>query len=96
MDTHPAVSESIALEVRRIIAETLHAPIESIGMDDSLDESRLGVDSLALIKLNVVLEERFDITLPDFVATEAAPPRTVQDVVAIVSGCVASRRGGAS
>lgn len=96
MDTHPAVSESIALEVRRILAETLHAPIESIGMDDSLDESRLGVDSLALIKLNVVLEERFDITLPDFVATEAAPPRTVQDVVSIVSGCVAARRGGAS
>jgi acyl carrier protein len=90
------VSESIALEVRRVIAETLRTPIESIGLDETLDESRLGVDSLSLIKLNVLLEERFEITLPDFVATEAAPPRTVRDVVAIVSGCVASRRGGAS
>lgn len=96
MDTHSPVSESITFEVRRIIAETLRTPIESVGLDATLDESRLGVDSLALIKLNVVLEERFDITIPDFVATEAAAPRSVRDVVAIVASRVAARRGGAS
>jgi acyl carrier protein len=96
VDAHSPVSESITFEARRIIAETLRAPIESVGLDATLDESRLGVDSLALIKLNVVLEERFDITIPDFVATEATAPRSVRDVVAIVASRVAARRGGAS
>lgn len=96
MDAQSPVSETITFEVRRIIAETLRAPIESVKLDETLDESRLGVDSLALIKLNVVLEERFDITIPDFVATEAGAPRTVNDVVAIVKSRVAARAGGAS
>lgn len=95
MDTHPP-AESIALEVRRVIAETLRAPIESIGLDDALDESRLGVDSLSLIKLNVLLEERFDITLPDFAAAEVEVPRRVRDVIQIVASRVAARRGGVS
>jgi acyl carrier protein len=95
MDTHPH-ADPIALEVRRILADTLRTPIEAIGLEDALDASRLGVDSLALIKLNVLLEERFDITLPDFAAAEADVPRTVRDVVAIVASRVAARRGGAS
>jgi acyl carrier protein len=96
VDIHSPQSESIAFEVRRIIAETLRAPVESIGLDLSLDDARLGVDSLALIKLNVVLEERFDITIPDFVAAEEAAPQKVRDVVAIVASRVAARRGGVS
>lgn len=96
MDTHAPLSESIAFEVRRIIAETLKAPLESVGLDDTLDEARLGVDSLALIKLNVVLEERFDITIPDFVTTEVAPPKSVRDVVVLVASRVSAQRGGVS
>lgn len=96
MDTDAALPETIALEVRRIIAEAVKAPVEAVGMDDTLDEARLRVDSLALIKLNVVLEERFDITIPDFVATEGGAPRSVRDVVAIVAARLAARPGAAS
>lgn len=95
MDTHPP-ADSIALEVRRIIADTLRAPVEAVGVGDALDDSRLGVDSLSLIKLNVLIEERFDITLPDLASGDAHGPRTVGDVVAIVESLVAARIGGAS
>ncbi|APR83865.1 Hypothetical protein A7982_09214 [Minicystis rosea] len=96
MDTNAPLPESIAFEVRRIIAETLKAPIDAVGLDDTLDDTRLGVDSLSLIKLNVVLEERFDITIPDFVATDVAPPKSVREVVELVAARVAARKGGVS
>ena len=88
--------EEITLEVRRVIAETLRAPLDAVDLDATLDEARLGVDTRSLVKLNVVLEERFDVTIPDFVSTDVVPPRSVREVVALVADRVAARRGGAS
>ncbi len=67
-----------------------------MGLDATLELDGLGVDSLGLIKINVLLEERFDITLPDFTAIEAAPPRTVREVVDLVAGRLGAPAGGAS
>lgn len=96
METPVPSQRTVTLEVRRIIAETLNAPVDSVALTDTLDEPRLGVDSLSLIKLNVVLEERFDITIPDFVTTEIRAPRSVADVVQMVVQGIAAREGGAS
>lgn len=84
------------IEVRRIIAEAAKTPVEAVSLDDTLDEARLGIDSLALIKLNVLLEERFDITIPDFVATEIGAPWSVRHLAELVAARVQARPGGAS
>ena len=62
-----------------------------MALDARLDEARLGIDSLGLIRLNVALEEAFDITLPDFVTPEETNIRVVADVAALVAGKVAVR-----
>jgi acyl carrier protein len=92
VNTHPPSAETISFEVRRIVAEVLRAPVESVSLDDSLDESRLALDSLALIKLNVLLEEQFDITLPDFGAEGERAPRRVRDLVSVVVAGVGGAR----
>ncbi|AUX20851.1 uncharacterized protein SOCEGT47_013270 [Sorangium cellulosum] len=86
----------IAREVRTIIAERCGIDVEAVTPDLSL-ENGLGVDSLALIEVNVALEERFQIVAPDFAAPDQAPIHTVGDVIAFVEAQLAARggRGGA-
>jgi acyl carrier protein len=84
----------IATEVRRIFAETLRLRIEDVRLDARLDQPQLGIDSLALIKLNVALEEAFDIALPDFTTLEGPAIHSVHDVVAMVAAKVASQKNG--
>lgn len=87
----------IAREVRQIIADRCGRSIENITPDLSL-ESGLEVDSLAMIEINVALEERFQIVAPDLASPYMPPIRTVGDVIAYVEAQVAARagRGGAS
>jgi acyl carrier protein len=85
---------AIAVEVRRIIATTLRLPIDEVALDARLDEARLGIDSLGLIKLNVALEEAFDITLPDFTTPEEPSIRSVADVAALVASRVSVQANG--
>ena len=77
--------DEIVRKVQRTIADTLRIDVAHVGLDVPLDEERLGLDSLRLIKLNVALEEAFDITLPDFTAMESGGVRTVRDVVELVA-----------
>jgi acyl carrier protein len=81
--------DALAIEVRRLIAHSLHVPLDEVTLDRRLDAAGLGVDSLGLIKLNVAIEERFDIAIPDFVAEDPSLVRSVRDVVELVRGCVA-------
>lgn len=94
MTTEITDPESIAIEVRRIIATTLRLPIDQVALDARLDEARLGIDSLGLIKLNVALEEAFDITLPDFTTPEEPSIRSVADVAALVASKVSAQAKG--
>ncbi len=85
------VPDAIAADVRRIIAETLRLPVDQVALETHLDEARLGIDSLGLIKLNVALEEAFDITLPDFTTPEETRIRSVGDVAALVAEKVSAQ-----
>lgn len=89
MTSSPLSPDAVAVEVRRLIAHNLHVPLDEVTLDKRLDAAGLGVDSLGLIKLNVAIEERFDIAIPDFIADDPSQIRSVGDVVALVAGCVA-------
>ncbi|WP_437679207.1 acyl carrier protein [Sorangium sp. So ce131] len=82
----------IAREIRTIIAQRCGMSVEAVTPDLSL-ENGLGVDSLALIEINVALEERFQIVAPDFAAPDQAQIHTVGDVIAFVEAQLAARGG---
>jgi acyl carrier protein len=96
MDARRTTFEAIAPKVRQLIAESLSRPIEDVALDVRLDSPELALDSLAFIKLNVILEETFDVTMPDFMP-EQAPLLSVRDVVAAIAAQVDTKRaeGGA-
>jgi acyl carrier protein len=81
--------QQINLTVRQLIAESVRRPLEEVPLDALLDDSGLALDSLSLITLNVALEEKYDITLPDFISDEARAVRSVRDVAALVASRVA-------
>ena len=81
--------EAINLTVRRLIAESLQRPIEEVRLDASLDDSGLALDSLSLVTLNVALEERYDITLPDFISEEARTVRSVRAIAELIASRIA-------
>ena len=74
---------------RRLIAESLQRPIEEVRLDASLDDSGLALDSLSLVTLNVALEERYDITLPDFISEDARTVRSVRAVAELIASHIA-------
>lgn len=86
-------SHAITAAVIEEIAAELRQPVDQIPLDTRLD-AELGIDSLALIKLTVRLEERFDITMPDLAAPEAAAVGSVRDVVALVARRIAFKHDG--
>ena len=90
MDAANTAFGEIAPKVQRIIAQSLSRPVEDVGLDVRLDAPELAMDSLAFIKLNVILEETFEITLPDFVP-DAAPGTS-----GAVSGAVSGAASGSS
>lgn len=83
--------EEINLTVRQLIADGTHRTIEEVPLDGTLDDSGLALDSLSLITLNVALEEKYDVTLPDFISDEAQTVRSVRDVAALIASRVAER-----
>ena len=60
----PRDEDSVAALVQSVIAEHLQRPAASIPLDAKL-ESQLEIDSMAMIEINVSLEERFGIPMPD-------------------------------
>jgi acyl carrier protein len=64
-------------EVRRIISERLKVPESKVVPEASLIED-LGADSLDLVEMAMVLEERFKVQIPD---SELEGVKTVGDVV---------------
>ncbi len=77
--------------VREIVAIHLDVDPNRLGPDARLGED-LCVDSLAAIEMAMVLEDEFDISLPEEVLGTV---RTFGDVVTVVCQQVASRPQGA-
>ncbi|SMC79408.1 acyl carrier protein [Desulfocicer vacuolatum DSM 3385] len=74
---------SVAIKVKKIIAEKLSGiDLEDVVSDASLVDD-LGADSLALVELIMSMEEAFDMEIDD---DDAEKMVTVQDIVAYVEG----------
>lgn len=83
--------DATALAVRQTIADTLRRALDEVAPDATFDGAGLGLDSLAVIQVQVALEERFDVALPDLLDDDSARPRAVRDVVALVASRAAGR-----
>jgi acyl carrier protein len=70
--------------VRAVVAEKLSRPEAGIPWDARL-ESELGVDSLVMIEINVLLEERFHFAMPDVAQPSELDVHTVRDLARFVA-----------
>ena len=84
--------EEIGREVRNIIADALKRPVEQVPLTASL-ESGLGIDSLAMIEINIALEERFRFAMPDMASPAEANLKTVEDLTRFVAQQLARQKG---
>lgn len=94
---HAPVSEHIPLEklgqeIRHVIAESLKRPVEQVPLTASL-ESGLGIDSLAMIEINIALEERFRFRMPDMASPADANLKTVEDLTRFVAAQLDRQNG---
>jgi acyl carrier protein len=80
----------IPAEVRRLVCKRLDVAEDRVKPESSLIDD-LGADSLALVDLTLVLEEMFDIDIPD---EEADRIRTVRDAIISVEKHLRSQRRG--
>lgn len=81
---------NIESQVRGVVAAQLDVDPERLVPGARLGED-LCVDSLSAIELTMVLEDEFDIALPE---EEVADVRTYGDVVTVVSDHVSRRAAG--
>ena len=65
-------------KVRDIIVDTLSCSIDDVTMEASLADD-LGADSLDAVELNMALEDKLGVSIPD---EELAGMKTVGDIVA--------------
>ena len=71
-------------KVRDIIAETLSCDLEQVTMEASLADD-LEADSLDAVELNMALEDKLHVSIPD---EELANMKTVGDLTAYVEANV--------
>jgi acyl carrier protein len=86
--------EEIGREVRNIIAGALNKPVEQVPLTASL-ESGLGIDSMAMIEINIALEERFRFAMPDMTSPADANLKTVEDLARFVAAQLTRQKGRA-
>ena len=77
-------TEELGQQVRAVVAGALQRPVEEVPLTAML-ESGLGIDSMAMIEINVALEERFHFAMPDMASPKEANLETVEDLVKLVS-----------
>lgn len=85
----PRDVESISAVVRSVIAQHIHRPVSEIPLDAKL-ESNLDVDSMAMIEINVSLEERFGIAMPDMAVVNDV--ETVSDLARFIAARLEAAR----
>jgi acyl carrier protein len=89
--TTPA-REEVARAVRAALARTLKRPPEEIRPECDL-ESDLGLDSMALIEVNIAIEEQLRVAVPAGETPEQAV-RTVEDLIGFVLARAGREEGG--
>lgn len=78
----------VAKEVIAIIADKADPGHGEVKMSDSLTD--LGIDSLSVVELTFLLEEKFDVEIP-FNANSDIEAKTVADLVNAVEGLIAAK-----
>lgn len=76
--------EDLGRQVREVVAGALQRRVDDVAMNARL-ESGLGIDSMAMIEINVALEERFHFAMPDMASPAEANLSTVEDLVKLVA-----------
>ncbi len=78
----------LSTRVTEVILRQLHAERRSVGGSTRLADD-LGADSIALVELTIVLEETFDVEIPD---EDAEKIRTIHDAIWAVRRSVRAKR----
>jgi acyl carrier protein len=82
----------VALLVRTIVAERFCRPLDEINPSTRFVD--LGMDSLDMIEINIALEERLHLSMPQVAAPEELNIETVQQLADLVAAQLA-RQGSA-
>jgi acyl carrier protein len=80
----------VAKEILKIIADKMSKGYGVLNLLDSLDE--LGLDSLQVVELTFVIEEKFDVEIP-FNANFDIKAKTIADLIQTVEGLLAAKAG---
>jgi acyl carrier protein len=78
----------VAKEILKIIADKMSKDFGVLNLSDTLDQ--LGLDSLQVVELTFVIEERFDVEIP-FNANFDIEAKTVSDLIQTVEGLLAAK-----
>ena len=86
--TEKSSREDLGREVCAVVAKALQRPIDEVPITAKL-ESGLGIDSMAMIDINVALEEKFNFAMPDMASPAEANLNTVEDLIKLVAAQLA-------
>jgi acyl carrier protein len=78
----------VAKEILKIITDKMSKDFGVLNLSDPLDQ--LGLDSLQVVELTFVIEERFDVEIP-FNANFDIEAKTVSDLIQTVEGLLAAK-----
>jgi acyl carrier protein len=78
------VSDEVALLVRTVLAERFRRPLDEITPETRL-VADLGVDSLDMIEVNIILEERLHLAMPQTALPDEINVQTVGQYAALVA-----------
>ena len=78
----------VAKEILKIIGDKLSKGHGVLNLSDPLDD--LGLDSLQVVELTFVIEEKFDVEIP-FNANFDIEAKTVADLIQTVEGLLAAK-----
>jgi acyl carrier protein len=84
-----AASKEVSLLVRTLLAERSRRPLEEIMPETRLVDD-LGMDSLDMIELNVLLEERLHLAMPEPALPDDINVQTVGQYAELVATLLAS------
>lgn len=80
----------VAQEIVKIIADKTSNGYDVLKLSDPLDE--LGLDSLEVVELTFVIEEKFNVEIP-FNASYDIKAKTIGDLIQTVEALVAAKMG---
>jgi acyl carrier protein len=78
----------VTKEILKIIADKMSKDFGVLNLSDTLDQ--LGLDSLQVVELTFVIEEKFDVEIP-FNANFDIEAKTVSDLIRTVEGLLAAK-----